>query len=114
MKPDTSRWRDHRSYDFFDTLPIEGLAWECLRRHEPYHDFYHGLVKAKLETVPLPGEAERRWGLRFLGQTGFVRSGAKDSLVPICRPSHSVSYARTRRPAAPIAYTTRRAQRGSR
>ena len=46
MRHDTSDWRDDRSYDFFDTLPIEGLAWECLRRYQPYQDDYAGLVDA--------------------------------------------------------------------
>ena len=44
MRPDTSNWRDDRSYDFLDALPIEGLAWECLRRHLPYQDHYATLV----------------------------------------------------------------------
>ncbi|MEZ5801964.1 MAG: DUF6499 domain-containing protein [Rhizobiaceae bacterium] len=49
MRPDTSNWRDDRSYDFFDTLPIEGLAWECLRRYRPYQDDYARLVDAGAE-----------------------------------------------------------------
>ena len=36
MRPDTSNWRDDRSYDFFDTLPIEGLACRIsMRRGTP-------------------------------------------------------------------------------
>jgi hypothetical protein len=81
IKPDTSRWRDHRSYDFFDTLPIEGLAWECLRRHEPYQRLYHNLVSTKTETQPLSREAEQRWGLRFPCQSWPFRVGSKDILV---------------------------------
>ena len=30
MKPDTSRWRDQDQYEFYDALPVEGVAWECL------------------------------------------------------------------------------------
>lgn len=76
MKPDTSRWRERFNYDFFDDLPVEGLAWECLRRDEYYQSLYHNLVSAKVETEPLPQEAERRWGLRFRGPTWTVRVGA--------------------------------------
>ena len=28
MKPDTSRWRDQDQYEFYDALPVEGVA--CL------------------------------------------------------------------------------------
>ena len=49
MRPDTSDWRNDRCYDFFDTLPIEGLAWECLRRHIPYQKQYASLVDASAE-----------------------------------------------------------------
>ena len=69
MRPDTSNWRDDRSYDFFDTLPIEGLAWECLRRYRPYQDEYAGLVEVGAETQPLPDDRQRRWGLRFPRET---------------------------------------------
>ena len=69
MRPDTSNWRDDRSYDFFDTLPIEGLAWECLRRYRPYQDDYASLVDAGAETQPLPDDRQQRWGLRFPGRS---------------------------------------------
>ncbi|MHA7772203.1 transcriptional regulator domain-containing protein [Roseibium sp. M-1] len=81
MKPDTSRWRDRRSYDFFDRLNIEGLAWECLRRDEPYQDLYDRLVLRKAEMQPLSQEAERRWGLRFRGQTRPAGDGSTGVLV---------------------------------
>ncbi|MFG1193465.1 transcriptional regulator domain-containing protein, partial [Xanthobacter flavus] len=44
MKPDTSRWREDASYVYFDTLSVEGLAWECLRRDETYQEHYQSLV----------------------------------------------------------------------
>lgn len=81
MKPDTSRWRESFSYDFFDALPVEGLAWECLRRDKPYQSLYRKLVSAKAETAPLPKEAERRWGLRFRGQTWVARNSATRPVV---------------------------------
>ena len=65
MRPNTSDWRNDRSYDFLDTLSTEGLAWECLRRRHPYQDQYANLVRARTETLPLPREQQRRWGLRF-------------------------------------------------
>jgi hypothetical protein len=81
MKPDTTHWRDNGSYDYFDTLPIEGLAWECLRRHEPYQRQYRALLTARAEKAPLRPEAQRLWGLRFPGQAGLIRLGARRSLV---------------------------------
>lgn len=36
MGPSTARWRDHDHYEFYDVLPVEGLAWECLRRDTGY------------------------------------------------------------------------------
>ena len=63
MKPDTSRWRETNTYDFFDRLPVEGLAWECLRRHEPYQQHYQALVAAKAESAPFSPDAQRQWGL---------------------------------------------------
>ena len=67
MKPDISRWRDHGSYDFYDALPVEGLAWECLRRDKPYQAYYRRLAKAGTHALPLSAEAAQRWGLRFRG-----------------------------------------------
>ncbi|WP_245418771.1 DUF6499 domain-containing protein [Mesorhizobium sp. WSM3864] len=68
MRPDTSQWRDHDSYDYFDALPIEGLAWECLRRHEPYQRHYRALLRTSSQKAPMPPEEQRIWGLRFPGQ----------------------------------------------
>ncbi|NLS28322.1 hypothetical protein S2M10_33320 [Sphingomonas sp. S2M10] len=82
MRPDVSRWRDRDSYDFFDMLPVEGLAWECLRRHEPYQGQYRALVTANTHTLPFPQEVQRRWGLRFPGPPRPVRPGAERFLVP--------------------------------
>jgi len=88
MRPDTSDWRNDRSYDFFDTLPIEGLAWECLRRHLPYQKDYASLVDASAETLPLPREVQQHWGLRFRGKARSFRSGAAGGVVAVSRPSH--------------------------
>ncbi len=54
MKPDTSRWRDSRTYDYFDDLSVEGLAWECLRRDPSYQQAYRDLVGAERAAAPLP------------------------------------------------------------
>ena len=43
MKPDTSRWRDQDQYEFYDDLPVEGVAWECLRRNAAYQTSFEGL-----------------------------------------------------------------------
>lgn len=94
MKPDTSHWRDRHSYDFFDRLNIEGLAWECLRRDEDYQALYDRLVLKKTVMEPLPREAERRWGLRFRCQTrsanhnpaGFLVAGRR-SVRPALHPT---------------------------
>ena len=74
MRPDTSDWRDDSRYDYFDSLPVEGLAWECLRRFVPYQELYSGLVNAATEAAPLPKDAEQLWGLRFRRQAGNVRA----------------------------------------
>ena len=58
MKLDTSRWRDSRTYDYFDDLSVEGLPWECLRRDPSYQQGYRNLVGAERADAPLPAEAE--------------------------------------------------------
>jgi hypothetical protein len=68
MRPDTSHWRDRDSYDYFDALPIEGLAWECLRRHEPYQRHYRALLATRTQKAPMTSAAQRIWGLRFPSQ----------------------------------------------
>ena len=74
MRPDTRDWRDDSRYDYFDSLPVEGLAWECLRRFVPYQQLYSRLVNAATEAAPLPKDAEQLWGLRFRRQAGPVRA----------------------------------------
>lgn len=88
MKPDISHWRDHRRYAFFDGLPAEGLAWECLRRDKPYQAFYRQLANAGARNLPLPSEAERRWGLRFRCATLPVDRGPDRTLVAEGKPCH--------------------------
>ena len=81
MKPDVSHWREGQSYDYFDGLSVEGLAWECLRRNEGYQELYRALVNTEAEAAPLPREAEFRWGLRFRGEAWAARAGAGCSVV---------------------------------
>lgn len=107
MRPDTSNWRERLSYDFYDALSIEGLAWECLRRDEPYQLLYDSLVKVGSEAEPLPQDAERRWGLRFRSTAGTLRSRPAGTLVAQCQPgrgaAHTVSgsFAASVVPASP-------------
>lgn len=95
MKPNTSLWRDSNSYDFFDGLPIEGLAWECLRRSNSYQRYYQALAIAGAQEEPFAPEAQRRWGLRFPGQARYVGVGAGRSVVTSrrsgCVDPHAVS-----------------------
>ena len=100
MKPDTSRWREDASYVYFDTLSVEGLAWECLRRDETYQS----LVKAGSDAAPLPREVEQRWGLRFRRAAISLRPGTERPVVAGCRSGHRPS-----RPTARV--SSRRAQR---
>ncbi|MFN5040039.1 MAG: transcriptional regulator domain-containing protein [Bradyrhizobium sp.] len=86
MRPDISNWRDDRSYDFFDTLPIEGLAWECLRRYQPYQSDYASLVDTGAGTRPLPDDMQQRWGLRFPRKTKSFRRAATGGVVVVERP----------------------------
>lgn len=81
MKPDISRWREHGSYDFYDALPAEGLAWECLRRDKPYQAHYRRLMKAGAHALPLSAEAEQRWGLRFPGASFAFGASTVDFVV---------------------------------
>lgn len=81
MRPDTSRWREQGGYDYFDRLATEGLAWECLRRHEPYQDRYQALLGAREDSTPLTLQDQRRWGLRFPGTAESVRAVADRVLV---------------------------------
>lgn len=113
MKPDTSRWREHDRYNYFNALPIEGLAWECLRRHKPYQQHYRDLVTAGAETAPLSLPDQLRWGLRFPGEPGPVGRGSRRPLVRFGRPRHRHPRVRAGLPAAriPAAPESRRASR---
>ena len=86
MKPDTSRWRDSRTYDYFDDLSVEGLAWECLRRDHAYQEAYYALIDTGKTGQPLPAEAEQLWGLRFCREAFAARDPSDGSLV---RPPQS-------------------------
>jgi len=81
MKPDTSCWRERDRYDYFDSLTVERLAWECLRRNEDYQRDYRRLVGRREQDAPLPDAAQRRWGLRFRGEARAFGPGARRALV---------------------------------
>lgn len=86
MKPDTSQWREHHSYDFFDQLTNEGLAWECLRRQAQYQRRYRALVTDHADHSPLSLGDQRRWGLRFPRAARPLRIRANRILVSRGRP----------------------------
>ena len=111
MRPDTSDWRNDHSYDFFDTLPIEGLAWECLRRYVPYQDYYGDLLRANTETLPLPYDVQRCWGLRFRGKTEPFRGPATGGVVGIRRSDDYPADKPASLPAANLQYTRRQVYR---
>lgn len=106
MKPDTSNWRDHRSYDFVDDLSTEALAWEYLRRSLDYQRQYRDLFAAGAHNIPFDPEAERRWGLRFPCQARFVRLGANRVLVARRQPCSADSRRSARFPAAGVCSIT--------
>ena len=85
MRPDTSDWRNDRSYDHLDKLPIEGLAWECLRRYVPYQDYFGSFTSADAQYRPLTEEEQMRWGLRFPCQAKPLRPGAACDVVAVSR-----------------------------
>ena len=84
MKPDISRWKERSPYDFFDTLTVEGLAWECLRRHKPYQDAYRKLAREDRASEPLSDDLQQKWGLRFRSPTQPVR--ARAAYIMVARP----------------------------
>lgn len=69
MRPDISQWSDSDRYDFYDSLSVEGLAWECLRRSESYQEHFAELAAMNAETHPYTDDAQHLWGLRFPGAT---------------------------------------------
>lgn len=95
MQPDTSRWRERSSYDYFDKLATEGLAWECLRRDTPYQHQYQALLSIQEDTKPLPLKDQRRWGLRFPGSPESVRIGTNRFLVAGGRSDRADVHVRT-------------------
>ena len=48
-------WRNESDYDYFDTLDLGGLAWECVRRNARYRAAFPAMSRRSALT----------WGLRF-------------------------------------------------
>lgn len=96
MKPDTSRWRDQSQYKFYDTLPVEGVAWECLRRNAAYQTSFDELVTQDAGHLPLSDDAQRRWGLRFPGRPQTFRVRTTGHLVAACQSGRADARGRTR------------------
>jgi len=114
MRPDISQWRNGQSYDYFDRLSVEGLAWECLRRNEGYQQLYGALVKAETEAAPLKPEAEYHWGLRFRNEAKPACPGTGCPVVPARRSGRCHSDPATRIPRSNTRLPARRHRRASR
>lgn len=65
MVPDTSRWRSEAAYDYLDTIPAGGIAWEYLRRNGLYQRDYTLISSKGQESRSAEQLLERRWALRF-------------------------------------------------
>jgi len=88
MGPDTSKWRNQDSYDFYDELSAEGIAWECLRRDPDYQALFADIVTQKAGRAPFEEEAQHRWGLRFSGRPEALHSGPARNLVTSRQSGH--------------------------
>lgn len=108
MKPDTSHWREQHSYDFFDDLTNEGLAWECLRRQEQYQRRYRALVADHADNSPLSLGDQRRWGLRFPRAAKPLRVRANRLLVSRGCPVGVDAHAGARSPFRHLASASRK------
>ena len=91
MKPDTSRWRDQSQYDFYDALPVEGIAWECLRRNAAYQASFDDIVAQDAGEHPLSDDAQHHWGLRFPRTTRSVCPTATGGVVAAERSRRPLS-----------------------
>lgn len=99
MGPDTSKWRNQDSYDFYDELSVEGIAWECLRRDLDYQAHFADIVTQKAVRAPFEEEAQHRWGLRFSGGPKAFHPGPARNLVTSRQSGHRASGRGTRLPA---------------
>ena len=91
MGPDTSKWRNQDSYDFYDELSVEGIAWECLRRDLGYQASFADIVTQRAERAPFEEEAQHRWGLRFSGRPKALNSQSARNLVTSRQSGHRAS-----------------------
>lgn len=89
MKPDTSRWRDQEQYEFYDAQPVEGVAWECLRRNASYQASFDDLVAQGAGHLPFADDVQHRWGLRFPGRPRLFRARPTGHLVACCQSGHA-------------------------
>lgn len=99
MGPDTSKWRDQDTYDFYDELSVEGIAWECLRRDLDYQASFADIVTKRAERAPFEEEAQHRWGLRFSGRPGALHSRSTGDLVTARQSGHRACRRGPRLPA---------------
>lgn len=102
MGPDTSKWRNQDSYDFYDELSVEGIAWECLRRDLDYQARFADIVTQKAERAPFEEEAQHRWGLRFSGRPKALHPRSAGNLVTSRQSGHR-AFGRSTRFSASLA-----------
>ncbi len=63
VTPDISQWKS--SYDYIDSLPISGLAWEWLRHNPNYQADYAAIKESPGAHQSLLKKMRLRWGLYF-------------------------------------------------
>ena len=91
MKPDTREWNKPSNYDPIDTMEVNGVAWEFLRRNRQYQADY----KDSTLREPEPAESETndiqsspgngispKWGLRFCRRSTADVPAAAAILAP--------------------------------
>lgn len=84
MRPDLAQWEQTRRYDYLDDLPMNGLAWECLRRNRGYQEDFRKLVEADADERH--GRLREHWGLQFRGTSEPIRVRRAGALV--CEGRH--------------------------
>ena len=91
MKPDTREWNKSSNYDPIDTMEVDGVAWEFLRRNRQYQaDYKDSTLRepepAERETDDIQSSPEngisQKWGLRFCRRSKADVPAAAAILAP--------------------------------
>jgi hypothetical protein len=64
MVPESSMWHEASGYQYFDTLTLEDVAWEALRRNRAYQSDFQTLYPCS-NFEQRQAEICSQWGLRF-------------------------------------------------